>query len=241
MQASGPGISRAQVGVPEKFVITTKKTFGVQPQSKSSDIVEVDVTVGKRQGEEGERIKEAVTRKESGVFEVEYTIPSNIPIEQGSVSVRVNGVPIHGSPFTMSVYRHVNFARCWGGIQNPQGIAIGPNQSLYICDQNNNCIQVYSKAGRNIHSICCYNGQVNHMVYGNPLGYSPYMAYGQPNQLIPSLAGVFVHSNGEVYVSDSSNRIQVFTSEGKFIRAWGSSGLLGPEEMELGNLRTHMV
>ena len=34
--------------------------------------------------------------------------------------------------------------------------------------------------------------------------------------------GLSVHSNGDVYVADTvNNRVQVFTSEGEFVRAWG--------------------
>lgn len=93
-----------------------------------------------------------------------------------------------------------------GTFNEPWGIAIGPDGSVYVTDTWNHRVQKFSATGRFIRSWG---------VFGQ--GESPEAFYGP--------RGLAVDAEGRVYVTDTGNkRIVVFDEDGNFITQFGSAG-----------------
>ncbi|MBF0565024.1 MAG: hypothetical protein HQK89_07270 [Nitrospirae bacterium] len=91
-----------------------------------------------------------------------------------------------------------------GGFSNPGGIAFDKDGNVYIAEQFNDRIQVFTPDGRFI------------KMWG-----SRGTGDGQMN-LADSLV---IDDNGTIYVADSdNNRIQKFDSNGNFLKKWGTYG-----------------
>jgi len=105
---------------------------------------------------------------------------------------------------------------CAGQFNKPQGIAIGPDGSLYVADTFNNRIQKFDGQGRFISqwgSYCRTDTDSD----------------GQPDQpcdgRFNAPYAVAIAGDGSIYVADGSNqRIQKFNSGGTFVASWGSKG-----------------
>mgnify|MGYP001825757947 CR=1 FL=1 len=103
------------------------------------------------------------------------------------------------------------FVREWGspgtdhnGFDQPRGIAIGPEGSLYVTDLNNHRVVVFDELGG-------YVGE--------------WGSYGSSTGMFIFPAGIAVASDGSVLVSDSGNhRVQRFSADGTFLGQWGSEG-----------------
>lgn len=101
------------------------------------------------------------------------------------------------------VYSDVDPAATFGqesGLSNPRGIAVGPDENIYVADTNNNRIVVFSPEGEFLRE------------------------FGQGDGLNQPW-GVDVAPDGTVWVADTWNhQVKAFTSEGQFIIAWGYYG-----------------
>lgn len=93
---------------------------------------------------------------------------------------------------------------------NPRGIAIAPDDSLYVADAGNNRIVHFAADGSLINSWGSY---ANSEIEDTPGGtfYEPW--------------GVALGPDGSVFVTDTWNhRVQRFSAEGQFITEWGFFG-----------------
>jgi predicted membrane-bound mannosyltransferase/DNA-binding beta-propeller fold protein YncE len=93
-----------------------------------------------------------------------------------------------------------------GTFNEPWGIAVGPNGSVYVTDTWNHRVQKFTSTGQFVRAWG-YFGQ----------GEAPEAFYGP--------RGLAVDAQGRVYVTDTGNkRIVVFDSNGIFITQFGSAG-----------------
>lgn len=100
-----------------------------------------------------------------------------------------------------------------GQFQNPRGIALAADGSIYIADTGNHRIQHLSPSGEVLHVWGSFSGSEASLD-----GTAPPGTFNEPWD-------VAVAPDGTVYVADTWNsRIQKFSSEGKFITMWGDFG-----------------
>lgn len=139
-----------------------------------------------------------------------------------------------------------------GGLSEPYGVAIGPDQRVYVADQAYHRIQAYLPDGTYSFSITNAGGQS----IGAPRGMicdvagnlyvsdsSSNCVYvftgngafvrkigtgtGSGNGQLSGPYDVGVARNGDIYVLEKSNcRVSVFSNNGDFIRSWGQCGEL---------------
>ena len=98
-----------------------------------------------------------------------------------------------------------------GQFQNPRGIAVAPDGSIFVADTGNHRIQHISPDGK----VISVWGSFASLLKGEK---APPGTFDEPWD-------VAVGPDGDVYVADTWNsRIQKFTPDGKFITMWGSMG-----------------
>lgn len=99
-----------------------------------------------------------------------------------------------------------------GQLNHPRGLTVGQNGLLYVADSLNHRIQVFDADGVLQNSWGTFEvGERGTATGGN---------FNQP-------WGIATGPDGNIYVADTWNhRVQVFTPEGEFVRAWGQLGQL---------------
>jgi sugar lactone lactonase YvrE len=100
-----------------------------------------------------------------------------------------------------------------GEFDEPGGLTIGPEGRVYVCDQTNRRVQVFDREGKFLFQWGKYGVEPGQFG-GNT---SPKSRVGGPQF-------VAVDSEGLIYTTEASvGRIQAFTPDGKFVRAWGDN------------------
>lgn len=95
----------------------------------------------------------------------------------------------------------------WGKDGSKEGEFLFPgqmaiNDHLFVCDELNHRVQVFTKTGTFIRSFGSIGSKNGEFIYPSGIGLSK--------------SHVFV-------VDEGNNRVQVFTFEGEFVRTWGAS------------------
>lgn len=129
-------------------------------------------------------------------------------------------------PFLAS-FRSLKATEIWGqagsepgSLQNPRGIAVAPDGSVYVVETGNNRVQHFDPAGKLLHSWGTFSGTD---------------ALKAPNGEFNEPWGIAVGSDGSVYVADTWNhRIQKFSATGTFLKTWGLYQASDPEYQLFG-------
>ncbi|HLO17238.1 MAG TPA: hypothetical protein VK206_20565, partial [Anaerolineales bacterium] len=99
-----------------------------------------------------------------------------------------------------------------GTFNEPWGVAVGPDGSVYVSDTWNHRVQKFTQDGKPLTMW----GQ-----YGQPLADVP-----ESKSYFWGPRGIAVDSQGHVFVADTGNkRIVVFDADGKYITEFGTGGL----------------
>ncbi len=108
-----------------------------------------------------------------------------------------------------------------GRFNEPHGVAIGPDGEVYVTDGRNHRVQVFAPDGRFLRAWGSYCAlyEAGQPGCSDPDGAGPLpLGAGQFNEPW----GIALGPDGSVYVADLWNhRIQQFTADGRFLRAWG--------------------
>jgi len=92
-----------------------------------------------------------------------------------------------------------------GSFNRPEGVAVGPDGSVYVADTGNNRIVKLSPAG----AVLNQWGQT-----------------GGANGEFRGPTGIGIDAAGNIYVADTNNnRIEVFDANGAWLSGWGSRGV----------------
>jgi len=115
------------------------------------------------------------------------------------------------------------YAASYGGLPllSPRAVAVGPDGERVIADTGNHRIVVLDRDGGFLDAFGshCNLGDPANTPCQDPDGAGP-LALGDGQFYEPW--GVAVDANGDIYVADTWNgRIQVFDSQGNFLRKWG--------------------
>ena len=104
--ASGSGLERAKRGEEESFTITA---FDAQrlPRTVGGDAFAVEL-----KNESGEKIRVNVRDERNGSYVATYTIPSGAKRVDYTLSVRLRGVHIQGSPFAVHIASSLRGKTC---------------------------------------------------------------------------------------------------------------------------------
>lgn len=195
---SGRGISEFCRGLDANVVLTTRNRKGEQCYEKG-DSVTVDM--------EGSSIcaKEVETRVQNntdGTYKISYF---DKHWYSRSVSVKVNGEHVHGSPFTVKPkcreFRPVlSFGQqgsSEGMFNEPWGVAVNEHDEIAVTDSGNHRVQVFSSNGTYLRSFGEKGGR-------------------QGKFHTPS--GIAFATNDNIIVGESGNHfIQIFNGEGKYL------------------------
>lgn len=109
-----------------------------------------------------------------------------------------------------------------GEFDAPVGVAVGSQEDVYVVDEYNHRVQKFTGNGKFL-LAWGKRGKVNSIL--SAINFL--LSEGQEEELYyPSRIAVGL--DNLVYVADSyNNRVQVFSSNGRFVRKWGGMGIWG--------------
>ena len=230
----GAGFEAAEIGETTTFMVNVvdshaRHCFGNH-----------DVSVELKSLVDGSVIMGDIVSKEIGIYEA-----SCVPQIRGrhELAVKINGVPILGSPFHVFVsYPYKKLDRpvlTIEGVVSPVRIAFTPPQEVLVSGFEDNRVFVITKNGKQVQVISTeemkYPGGVGvhqDSIYVVSVGTSSVLKFTKDGDLVTKIGqkgkrpsefeypvGVQVKEN-EVFISDCyNNRIQVFDTDLKYLRS----------------------
>ena len=221
--AEGPGIRSAETNSTTTFTVSVKDHLN-KPSTHPHQL-----TTTLRSLVDGSVVETTQTSKDEATYDVQYTATQR---GRHQLSVAVNGVEIHGSPFAVFIKTPptqlgtpVQVIR---GMKSPNCIAINSDSELIVSERDSHKISVYTRRGEKKHEFGSEGegkGEFKH-----PLGVA------------------VDKSNGCIFVADNNNhRIQKFTRNGQFMKLVGGqmrgSGPMqfnDPEGLKLNNNKLYV-
>ena len=195
--AEGPGIRSAETNSTTTFTVSVKDHLN-KPCTHPHQL-----TTTLRSLVDGSVVETTQTSKDEATYEVQYTATQR---GRHQLSVAVNGVEIHGSPFAVFIKMPptqlgtpVQVIR---GLNWPYCIAINSDSELIVSEIGSHKISVYTRRGEKKHEFGS-EGE------GKGEFWSP-------------ISVAVDKSDGCIFVADgSNNRIQKFTRDGHFMKLVG--------------------
>jgi DNA-binding beta-propeller fold protein YncE len=203
--AAGHGLADVMCGHKGVFGITTKDRHGNDLECGGA-MIDLKIIASTM-----ETIDWDVEDHEDGTYTVSYT--TNI-LGPHIISVRIAGIPIQGSPFTVNATISENYSLRdeplftlppeKSGLSDPTAVAINSANQIFVVDRGNNRIMVYTEKGEQVLTIAKNE---------------------EDEDLFQSPQSIAVTKSNKIIVSDTANnQIQVFDKDGKFLNKFGQAG-----------------
>ena len=195
--AEGPGIRSAETNSTTTFTVSVKDHLN-KPCTHPHQL-----TTTLRSLVDGSVVETTQTSKDEATYEVQYTATQR---GRHQLSVAVNGVEIHGSPFAVFIKipptQLGTPVQVIEGLNGPYCIAINSDSELIVSEYDSHKISVYTRRGDKKHE------------FGSE---------GEGKGEFKHPKGVAVDkSDGCIFVADNDNhRIQKFTRDGHFMELVG--------------------
>ena len=194
--AIGKGLEVATVG---EQATTTLHAIDADGKEYEQPVVNISCELVQDAG--GPTVKVAVQKKKN-----KYTI-SYQPTHRGryQLHVKVEGVPIRGSPFAVIVVKNCSIPiKTVDGLNGPLGVAVNWRAEIIVAESSGHCISMFSSNGEKIRTFGSR---------GSAKG-----QFSRPH-------GIAVDGDCNILVADEDNhRIQKLTPEGTFVAAAGQRG-----------------
>ena len=202
--AKGEGLKEGTVRRKAQFNLITRNEERKQCHG-AKDRVTVEIT-------EPECVTEVrIDDNKDGIYNISY-----FPRVQRTIKllVKVNGVHIHGSPFTVTVKPfQVKPVLCIGKqgsgegmFKYPYGVAVNDTDEIMVADGSNDRVQVFDSNGTFLRS------------FGHR---------GENAGEFKCPVGVAINNDRNIFVADNGNhRIQIFSWEGRHLGSFGGEGSL---------------
>ena len=205
--AEGEGLKEGTVARKGQFNLITRNAEKKQLYDERNR-----VTIEIKDEQEQECVTEIrIDDNKDGIYNVSY-----YPIVQGTIKllVKVNGVHIRGSPFTVIVKLFfvrplLSFGQEGSGegmLRYPLGVAVNDKDEIMVADQGNYRVQVFDSNGTFLRSFG-HDGE-NAGEFKFPFG-------------------IAIDRDRNILVSDYGNhRVQIFSREGRHLGSFGGKGSL---------------
>ena len=199
-QATGKGLEVATVGERTSAVLQAVNFKG-QPLEEPIRSSECELV----SNISGFRTEGSMERRQQSQYEISYQ-----PTIKGKhqLCVKVEGLHIRGSPFTIAVISPVEKLGTpliyINGVKYPWGVAINWRGEMLVTEFRGHCVSVFSPSGDKLRS---------------------FGTHGSGQGQLQSPTGVALDCDGNILVVDNRNhRIQKFSADGQFLAAVGSEG-----------------
>ena len=210
--AEGPGIRSAETNSTTTFTVSVKDHLN-KPCTRPHQLTTTLLSLV-----DGSVVETTQTSKDEATYEVQYTAAQR---GRHQLSVAVNGVEIHGSPFAVFIKTPptqlgtpVQEIR---GLERPYCIAINSDSELIVSEREGHKVSVYTRRGEKKHEFGSRGEGKGEFMY--PIGVA------------------VDKSDGCIFVADNNNnRIQKFTRDGHFMKLVGGP-MCGSGPMQINDPR----
>ena len=134
----------------------------------------------------------------SGNYDISFTPRTG---GKHQLTIRLGGVNIPGSPFTLSPEMRGKPVNITSGLNRPYGVVITKNEDIVVAEWGAHCITILNKEGKKVKS---------------------FGTYGTKEGQFTEPRGVAVSQDGHILVTDN-HRLQKLTFEGDCVKSVGSS------------------
>ena len=194
--ATGKGLEVATVGEQ-----ATAMLYAIDADGKECEQPLVNTSCELVSDTGGPTVKAAVQKKEKNRYTISYQLTHR---GRHQLHIKVEGVPIRGSPFVVIAVKKLSNPRTIGGVKRPWGVTVNQRGEIIVAENWGHRISIFIPSGQKIKTFGkegCAQGQFNWP------------------------CGVAVDGDGNILVADGTNqRIQKFTGDGKFLTALGQFG-----------------